>query len=180
MENAALSVREIRESDIEPISNYWFGADDAFLVGMGVDLAKMPAREDWERMLATQLAQSYEEKQSYCTIWEIDGEAAGHSNINRIVFGEEAFMHLHLWNAGVRKQGMGAELVRMSLPFFFENMRLQRLFCEPYALNPAPNRTLEKVGFSFVRSYTTTPGFINFEQPVNRWELSRDTYLKIR
>lgn len=181
MENKPiLSVREISERDVEPLSDYWFDADEAHLIGMGVDLAKMPTREAWQRMLTAQLSQSYAEKVSYAVIWEIDGRASGHCNINKIIFGEEAFMHLHLWGAATRKRGMGAELVRMSLPFFFENMRLQRLFCEPYALNPAPNSTLKKLGFSFVHTYTTIPGFINFEQPVNRWELSRDTYLKIR
>jgi RimJ/RimL family protein N-acetyltransferase len=180
MENPALSVREMRSGDIEHIIAYWLESDAAHLTGMGVDLAKMPAREMWESMLTAQLSQSYEQKQSYGIIWEIDGRAAGHSNVNKIVFGEEACMHLHLWGSPTRKQGLGARLVRMTLPFFFENMRLRRLLCEPYALNPAPNKTLEKVGFTFVRTYTTTPGFLNFEQPVNRWELSRDAYLKIR
>src|SRR5262245_21692548 len=114
---------------------------------MGVDLKKMPVREEWEKMLSQQLSQPYEKKTSYCIVWLIDGTPAGHSNVNKIVFGEEAYMHLHLWVAGARKKGMGAEFVRMALPWFFEKMRLKKLFCEPYALNPAPNRTLEKVGF---------------------------------
>ena len=72
---------------------------------------------------------------------------------------------------------MGRQLVKLSLPFFFNLLHLERIWCEPYALNPAPNRTLEKVGFSFVKRYTTIPGSLNFEQEVNRWVLEREDFL---
>jgi len=80
-------------------------------------------------------------------------------------------MHLHLWNKDVRKKGYGTRFVKLSLPYFFGNYQLKKLFCEPYALNPAPNKTLEKAGFEFIKEYTTIPGFINFEQPVCLWEM---------
>ena len=76
-----------------------------------------------------------------------------------------------------RKKGMGAQLLEMTIKLFFENLKLKKLCCEPYALNPAPNKTLEKVGFSFVKEYITVPGSINFEQPVKRWEMTREAYL---
>ena len=171
-----LSVRELRSDDIEPLINYWLGADPTFLQGMGVDLAKLPVREEWHRMLTEQLATPLKEKKSYALIWEVDGKAVGHSNINKIVFGQEAYMHLHLWNPEVRKKGYGIQFIRMSLPYFFKNYELQTLYCEPYALNPAPNRTLARAGFSPVKEYVTTPGWINFEQPVRLWAMSREEY----
>jgi RimJ/RimL family protein N-acetyltransferase len=109
----------------------------------------------------------------------MDGLPIGHSNINKIVFGEEAFMHLHLWRPDIRQQGMGRNLVMQTLPFFFENYQLKTLYCEPYALNLAPNKTLEKIGFIFVKQYVTTPGWLNFEQPVNLWEMSRARYISL-
>lgn len=175
-----LSVREMQKEDIEAIAQYWFGSDSSFLVGMGVDLNKLPAKEEFAKMLSEQLSQPYQEKKSYCIIWQVDNRAVGHSNINKILFGEEAYMHLHLWNSGVRKKGFGTALVKMTLPYFFENFKLKRLYCEPYALNPAPNKTLEKVGFEFIKEYVTIPGFINFEQKVKRWELSYDKFKKLK
>jgi RimJ/RimL family protein N-acetyltransferase len=171
-----LSVREIQKSDIDFIVQYWLSADKAFLEGIGVDLNKMPAEEEWRKMLAEQLSQPFKEKKSYCIIWLIDDTPAGHSNVNKIIFGKQAFMHLHLWNTGLRQKGSGAALVKMTLPYFFKKLELKKLYCEPYALNPAPNRTLKKVGFRFVKEYITTPGFLNFEQPVNRWELSYEAF----
>lgn len=175
-----LSVRALNEQDIAPLTDYWLHAEASFLEGMGVDLSKMPSREQWEASLKEQLSQSIPDKKSYCIIWEVDGVAVGHSNINKIQYGKEAFMHLHLWQTALRQKGIGLELVKMTLPFFFENYELETLFCEPYAQNPAPNKTMEKLGFEFQRTYVTTPGWLNFEQPVNLWALTRQRYLSLR
>jgi len=176
MISPSLLVREIQQSDIEPLSDYWFKSDPAFLINMGVDLSKMPTREEWEQMLNEQLSQSYKEKKSYCIIWLLDGEPIGHSNVNRIIFGEEAYMHLHIWEPGNRTKGLGLQFVKMTLPFFFEKMKLRKICCEPYSLNPAPNKTMEKLGFEFIKEYVTVPGFINFEQPVKHWELTLEKF----
>lgn len=166
----------MQSADIPHIVHYWLGASPGYLQGMGVDLTKMPAREQWETMLSAQLTQDYPDKNSYCIILEADETAIGHCNVNKIVFGQEAYMHLHLWDETNRKQGMGAALVRLAIPCFFEKLKLQKLCCEPWALNLAPNKTLEKIGFRFVKSHTTIPGYLNFEQEVNLWELTREMF----
>ncbi len=167
--SSILSVREIKESDITSIANYFLNADDAFLIRMGVDVSKVPSREEWTNMLSEQLTQPYEEKKSYCIIWEENGTAVGHSNVNKIIFGEEAYMHLHIWAPEERQKGMGTEFVKRTLPLYFDNLHLKKLYCEPNAHNAAPNKTLEKVGFKFIKTHITTPGWLNFEQPCNLW-----------
>jgi len=169
-----LSVREIQESDIDLITQYWQGADSSFLHGMGADINKLPTKEQLSQMLSEQICQPYDKKQSYCIILTVNNKPIGHSNINKIVFGKEAYMHLHIWDAENRNKGYGEKLVKMALPHFFEKMYLKKLYCEPYSLNPSPNKTLAKIGFQFIKEYITTPGYINFEQPVNLWELSSE------
>ncbi|HAD11208.1 MAG TPA: N-acetyltransferase [Saprospirales bacterium] len=176
---ATLQVRELRTSDIPLITNYWLDSSPEFLTGMGVDLSKMPSAAQWKESLNKQLSQPIPEKQSYCVIWEVDGIPSGHSNINKIQFGEEAYMHLHLWHNSNRIKGFGTQFVRLSLPFFFDHYLLKTLYCEPYARNPAPNKTLEKVGFQKVKEYVTIPGWLNFEQPVQLWQLTREQYLQL-
>lgn len=175
-----LSVRELQETDLPRLLDYWFTATPAFLEGMGVDLSKMPHREDFRQMLLGQLNTPLKDRSSYCVIWLKDGEPVGHSNTNPSYFGKEAKMHLHLWEADSRQKGLGSEFVKLSLPWFFNNLQLQELWCEPYALNPAPNKTLEKLNFRFVKEYITTPGFINFEQPVKQWQLTRAEFEKLQ
>ncbi len=174
MHQPRLSVRELELKDIEPLSDYWFKASPDFLIAMGVDLSKMPTREQWENMLREQIAAPIDQKQSYCMIWELDGQAVGHSNVNKIVLNEEASMHLHIWKPEVRKMGLGSAFVKLTLPRFFEALKLKTLYCEPYALNPAPNKALEKIGFRLDKTYITTPGWINFEQEVNRWKITAE------
>lgn len=171
-----LSARELGHGDIERVADYWSRADAELLTGMGVDLAKLPSRGEFVAMLADQLARPVEDRLAYGTIWQVDGEAIGHCNVNRIVFGREAYMHLHLWRAEDRHRGLGPALIRLSLPYFFERLGLEDLYCEPYALNAPPHRALAKAGFDFVQEYTTIPGTINFVQKVKRWHMSRDRY----
>ena len=174
-----LSVREIQASDIDKLVQYWLGSDPVYLEGMGVDVKKLFTKEQFTNMLLTQLQLPYEQKNAYCIIWESDGNAIGHCNTNPSQFGKEANMHLHLWHSDSRKKGLGLSLLRMTIPYFFKNLQLKQLICEPYAFNPAPHKTLEKLGFIFEKEYVTVPGSINFEQPVKRWVLSYDAYNKI-
>lgn len=173
---AMLSVRELKQSDIPLLLNYWFNADEDFVKGMGVDVKKMPTREQFQQMLTDQLNTPVEQRRSYCIVWLDNGVPVGHSNTNPTTFGEEAKMHLHLWEPAKRTKGMGTQLLKLTLPHFFNNLQLKTLWCEPYALNPAPNRTLEKVGFEFVKEYITVPGFINFEQPVKQWKITAEQF----
>jgi RimJ/RimL family protein N-acetyltransferase len=173
---ARLTVRELQEKDIDAITAYWLHSDAEFLKGMGVDLTKLPTRQEWRAMLTEQLQTPLLEKKSYCIIWEVEGSAVGHSNINKIIPGQEAFMHLHLWDTEVRQKGYGTRLIHLTLPYFFKGYRLKTLYCEPYALNPAPNRTLERAGFRPVKEYVTTPGWINFEQPVRLWQMTAEEF----
>lgn len=177
--NTSLSVHELSPAEISMIIQYWQHADTAYLEGMGVDLSKLPSEEDWQKMLSEQLEQPMDKKYSYCIIWLLNERPIGHCNVNKITFGKEAYMHLHIWYPEFRNQGFGVEFVKLSLPFFFENLQLKNLYSEPYALNESPHKTLEKCGFEFEKEYTAIPGSINFEQKVKRWKLTRKNFQKL-
>jgi RimJ/RimL family protein N-acetyltransferase len=179
MNAVSFSVRELHEDDVDLIANYWSEADPDYLTGLGVDLNKLPSRDDFLEILTDQLKLPLKLRQSYCTIWQEDNQAIGHCNVNKLVFGQEAYMHLHLWRPEQRYHGLGVSLVRQSLKVFFGRLELQDLYCEPYALNPAPNAVLAKVGFIFAKQYVTVPGTINFEQKVNRWHMSRGQFTRV-
>ena len=174
-----LSVREMLEIDIERIVDYFVDADAEFLKGMGADKSKMPERKQWIEKLQAQNQKPYGQKDFFYVIWLIDNQPTGHSNINTIDFGKSAVMHLHLWNGDKRKKGLGLEFLKMSIPYYFRHFELDYLVCEPYAENIAPNKVLKRIGFEFKRTYETTPGWINFHQRVNRYELTRAQFEKI-
>lgn len=146
---------------------------------MGVEQKKLPRPEDWRKLLLEDLDRAIPHKHYYYLIWELEGCPVGHSNINKIVFGQEAYLHLHLWEPGKRRSGHGTSFIRESIDRYFENFDLQNLFAEPYAMNPAPNKILAKIGFEFLKQYDVIPGWINFHQTVNRWGLSREKWLQL-
>jgi RimJ/RimL family protein N-acetyltransferase len=50
------------------------------------------------------------------------------------------------------------------------------LYCEPFALNHAPNNLLKRIGFTYVKEYITKPGNINYVQPVKLWLLTLEDF----
>lgn len=171
--NLNLKIRELQEADIPFICDYWLNADAEYLRGMGVDLVKLPTRDQLTEMLKGQLQKPLAERQGYALIWLVNAHPVGHCNVNPFVYGETATMHLHLWRSDNRHKGIGTELVKASVVHFFRELKIHTLISEPYSLNPAPNKTLAKCGFRLVKTYITTPGSICFEQAVNRWEITK-------
>lgn len=161
-------------AEYEGVLDYFLDADEPFLRGMGVDPQKLPQRAAWLARLLPDLTRPDEQKRTFYLGWDHDGVRVGHSNVNPLVYGDHAYVHLHLWDPRARCAGLGTKFFRRSVEIFFRRFALQRLYCEPYAENPAPNRVLAKVGFRLVKRYRTTPGLINYEQEVNRYVMEND------
>ena len=175
-------MQQVGEMEIRPFSSpedyelmvdYFHKGDDLFLRGMGGDRAKLPERGAWLDALLIDHEQPDNARDRFYLLWILCGSRVGHSSINKIVPGSEAYIHLHMWDPQLRRGGLGTEFVRKSATFYFERFDLKKLVCEPSAANPAPNRVLEKLGFEFVRRYKTIPTEIAYEQEVNRYELKR-------
>ncbi len=166
------SIREMTLEDIPLVVDYFVLADEKYLYGMGALKNKLLPREEWIRLLQVEIAKPYIEKEFYYLIWLIDNQPVGHSNVNNIHYGDSATMHLHVWDQQKRMKGMGVEFLKKTIPLYFEKLMLKKLICEPYSQNVAPNKTLSKLGFTFIRAYETVPGWINYRQVVNRYELT--------
>ena len=168
-----IEVKALNNKYIDNIIDYFVNSDQAFLQSMGIDYSKIPKPEIWKKRLESELIKSNKEKQFYYLVWFLNDKAIGHSNINNIKFGNNAFMHLHIWNKENRQLGKGELLVKESIKTFFNEFNLQELFCQPKSTNRAPNRILEKLGFELIKKYKTIPGEINFEQDVNLYRVTK-------
>ena len=168
--NGSLEVRPFAgRAEYEQMVDYFLDADDAFLHWMGVARSRLPSREEWISSALGDHDRPNREKNRAYLAWILDSVAIGHSSINRIQVGEEAFVHLHLWSRAHRQAGLGTTLFQLSVDRFAQDFSLKRLYCEPYSENPGPNRVLLKSGFCFVKRYRTVPGLINFEQDINQY-----------
>jgi len=170
--NPQVQIRPFAErSDYEGMIDYFLNASDSFLKGMGVDPGKLPDREAWLESVLLDHERDMGEKERFYLAWIYEGIVVGHSSINQIKVGEEAFIHLHLWDKALRKTGLGTKFFAASVAEFLRVFRLKRLYSEPFSGNPAPSRVLENSNFRFIKKYRTTPGPINFEQNVNKYVL---------
>lgn len=171
-----ISVREIQKDELHFIVDYFSNADTSYLLAMGADKRKMLDRKEWMLKLANDFDKPIAEKEFYYLLWLVDDKPVGHSNINKIIFGQSAYMHLHMWVGNKRQKGLGSQFVEKCVAIYFITFQLQKLICEPYAENPAPHKVIEKMGFEFIKTYETIPGWISFKQFVNRYELSRASF----
>jgi hypothetical protein len=63
---------------------------------MGVDRLKLPERDKWLDGLLADHEKPDRERDRFYLVWIFRGRRVGHSSINKIVIGTEAFIHLHL------------------------------------------------------------------------------------
>ena len=167
-----LRVREMQLEEIDHRISYFHGAPDEYLTLLGVDRSLLMEPDEWRASYALDLTRPMDEKQSYSIVWELDERIIGFSSTDRIVYGREAFMHLHLVDPPLRSRGLGARFIRLSAQHYVEALALEHLFSEPNACNVPPNRALMRAGFGYQYSHFTTPGPYNVPQVVTRWALS--------
>jgi RimJ/RimL family protein N-acetyltransferase len=167
------TVRPMTLSEIDLIIEYFHGSTPEHLELMGVDPTRLPVASAWRERFQRDFAMPIERRAAFQTIWLEDNQPIGYSTTDKIVFGERANMHLHVIDSGRRNSGVGAECVRQSVDIYFETLRLKRLFCEPNAFNVAPNRTLQKAGFKYLKTHMTVPGPLNYHQAVTCWLVER-------
>jgi RimJ/RimL family protein N-acetyltransferase len=169
----ALTVREMTLAEVGVRIDYFHDSTDDHLRLLGVDRDLLPSRAAWREFYEADFARPLPERINYTLLWLRDDEIVGFSSTDQIEFGRQAFMHLHILEPARRQAGMGAEFVRQSAATYFRVLELHRLYCQPNAFNVAPNRTLQRAGFSYDLTLHTTPSAINFPQAVTRWVLHR-------
>ncbi len=167
------AVRPMQFADTHLIIDYFHSASPEFLNTLGVDPSRLPERKQWQAIFERVFARPIEERNFFAILWEIEEQPAGWSSADKIIFGEEAYMHLHILRSDKRRAGNGTFFVKESAKIYFDTLRISRLYCEPYAFNVAPNRTLQAAGFKYIKTHETVPGPLNFHQPVTRWLLER-------
>lgn len=163
--------RELKAEDIPLIAGYWASLTSSDIKRMYIDETKLSSKEELSARLVKLLDIPPAERPADPLIWEVNGKAVGMTNLNNIVRGEEASIHLHVFDAQNRGKGYGRRLFMLSVQKYLERHQLKKVVCEPAATNPPPNRMMQALGVPVVQSYLTkTPSVICFEHEVNRYE----------
>ena len=168
-----LTVREMVGTEFDLVVEYFLKSTPEHLEMLGVDPTRLPTPESWHERFRRESTQPIEQRSWIVVIWLLDNRPVGFSSSDKITYGEQANMHLHVTDPEQRKRGIGVTCVRRSVDIYFELLKLKRLFCEPNAFNVAPNRTLQKAGFKYLKTHMTVPGPLNTHQAVTRWVIER-------
>jgi RimJ/RimL family protein N-acetyltransferase len=168
-----LTVREMMDSEVDLIIEYFQSSTSEHLETLGVDPSRLPPVESWRERLRRESTLPVERRAVVLVTWPSDDRPVGFSTSDKIRYGEQANMHLHVTEPEHQHQGIGVDCVRRSVDLYFERPKLKRLFCEPNAFNVAPNRTLQKAGFKYLKTHMTVPGPLNYHQAVTRWVIER-------
>lgn len=163
------TIRAMGPADVDLRIDYFHDASDGHLALLGVGRALLPPRVEWRRAYEKDFARPLPEREHYGVLWLVDQDVVGLSTVDRISFGDEAFMHLHLLHREDRHRGLGTQFVALSVRHYAEVLQLRRVYCQPNAYNTAPNRTLQKAGFRYRCTVHCAPSAINTPQPVTRW-----------
>lgn len=167
------TVKEVMPQELDMIIDYFHEASSEYLELLGVDPTRLPSAAAWRERYALECSKPIEQRATLLVIWKSGDQPIGFSSADKIIFGRQANMHLHVFKPEDRRSGVGTECVMQTSQLYFDALRLERLFCEPNAFNIAPNRTLQRVGFRYVKTHNTVPGPLNFHQAVTRWVMER-------
>ena len=152
-----LLAREMSLEETPIIVEYFHSSTPEHLELLGVDPARLPTKETWAAAFKAQYGLPLESRRGFFVTWLADQRPIGFSSCDKIVFGHQANMHLHITDPTLRQQGFGAALVSQSVDIYFRELKIRQLFCEPNAFNIGPNRTLQRSGFKYVKTYKTVP-----------------------
>ena len=168
-----LTVREMTIDETDLIIGYFHNSTLEHLETLGVDPTRLPSQEAWRERNRREYTLPINQRAALLVIWLSDDRPIGFSTSDKIVYGDRANMHLHVVDSDNRRRGLGVECVRRSVEIYFDRLKLKNLFCEPNAFNVAPNRTLQKAGFKYLKTHMTVPGLLNYHQAVTRWVIER-------
>lgn len=169
------NVRPMDLDEASIIPDYFHGSSPEDLELLGVDPTRLPHRDTWLRLFEAEYEKPLQDRAVMLVLWLGDNRPVGFSTADKIAYGHHANMHLHVIDPAIRGSGVGTTCVRATAALYFRELQLDRLFCEPNAFNVAPNRTLQRAGFRYVKTHWTVPGPLNFHQAVTRWVLDAAT-----
>jgi RimJ/RimL family protein N-acetyltransferase len=148
-----IKIRELQASDIDGIIAYFHFLSAADLAQIGIDDASLKREDDWKNWFEQNLYQSLNKLAAYFLVWELDEVMVGFTFVDRIVYGEDAYLYMYLIKPQLRKSGYGQKLLQQSIKTLFDQFKFDQLYCESSAINTQAQRALQACGFKYVKTH---------------------------
>jgi RimJ/RimL family protein N-acetyltransferase len=174
--NPHCQVKPSTPDEFSFVINYFLNSTPEATQEMGMDASKLPVYKEWYDFMQSEYNKPIEEKTYFCLTWFYDDKPIGHSCIDNIHFGKDAFTHLHIWLPEFRHKKLGRSFLNLSLQYYFKHFKLEKIYGQPKADNKGPNQLLKHMGFKLVKHYKTIPHPICVEQFVNLYVLDQSNF----
>ena len=100
-----LTVREMTDSEFELVIEYFYKSTPEFLETLGVDPTRFPSPDSWRERFQRERARPIQRRTWLIVTWLADNQPLGFSTSDKIVYGEQANMHLHVVDPEHRNRG---------------------------------------------------------------------------
>ena len=136
-----LSIREMKLEEVGVVISYFHQSTPEHLETLGVDPTRLPDPGKWLESYTHEYSQPIEKRKAFLVIWKSGDTPIGFSTTNKIICGQEAYMHLHILNPEQRNIGNGTACVRETVKIYFEALKLKRFFVSPMpSMSPRTER----------------------------------------
>jgi len=120
---------ELAEAQL--IIDYFHTATPEHLELLGVDPTLLPDPDRWMDAYAADYSKPIQDREFILVVWEMNGERVGFSSADKIRFGQEAFMHLHIVDPLHRRAGTGLRCVQQTVRLYFDVLQLAGCSASP-------------------------------------------------
>lgn len=138
-------LRAPKSSDAIHIAEYWFGADSAHLLAF-TDVSMFGSKDEMLARMEKTFASISSEGPWSTLVLDVDGQPSGNTLINNLIPEEEALVHVHIWNPGLRRTGIASQTARDVFDYFLDAFKLKRLILQVQTENLPVLRLLESLG----------------------------------
>lgn len=143
-----LLLRDLSESDIPLVLDYWFRSSPGFIESMGVDLKKLPKEQE----MALNLTEKCRENAKLPTsklnalIISYQGQPIGVHTLFPFTEGDFGIFHAHIWKPEMRQQGLAKFTYPRACLEFINRFNLNRILFKTPVQNIGAIKVKEKLG----------------------------------
>lgn len=172
----SVSVRDLGESDIPSVLDYWYRSPPGFIESLGADLDKLPAEARFAESLLQRIRANGAAGRSKLSALAIllDGRFVGFHNLNPLTEGDFGVFHAHIARPEARRRGVGECSYPRACRIYLERFDLKRILFKTPLQNVGAIRVKEKLGIRCIGEEVVDFGVIRAGTRARVFELTRE------
>jgi hypothetical protein len=137
-----LMIRDLSESDIPLVLDYWFRSPPGFIESMGVDLKKLPQESEMALNLTEKCRENAKLPTSKLNALVItyQGQPIGVHTLFPFTEGDFGIFHAHIWKPEMRQRGLAKYTYPRACLEFINRFNLKRILFKTRSRTLGPSR----------------------------------------